>query len=163
MLASLERIVAASASHFRAAELGQLSLFSGAAGLAAETIRLPEVKTDRKELLNWERELVGMYLSDHPLSPYAEMLTNTVSHNAITRAEAEHQKPVRVAGMIVASRPYRTKKDAQMGFVTLEAALGRFQSQGQRVLIEVDCRTFTLPRPSRPRLSRQHPPCDRSC
>jgi DNA polymerase-3 subunit alpha len=127
MLASLERIVAASASHFRAAELGQLSLFSGAAGMAAETIRLPEVKTDRKELLNWERELVGMYLSDHPLSPYTEMLTNTVSHNAITLAEAEHQKLVRVAGMIVASRPYRTKKDAQMGFVTLEDLHGNIE------------------------------------
>jgi DNA polymerase-3 subunit alpha len=127
MLASLERIVAASASHFRAAELGQLSLFSGAAGMAAETIRLPEVKTDRKELLNWERELVGMYLSDHPLSPYAEMLTNTVSHNAITLSEAEHQKIVRVAGMIVASRPYRTKKDAQMGFVTLEDLHGNIE------------------------------------
>jgi DNA polymerase-3 subunit alpha len=127
MLASLERIVAASASHFRAAELGQLSLFSGATGMAAETIRLPEVKTDRKELLNWERELVGMYLSDHPLSPYRDMLTSAVSHNAITLADAEHQRPVRVAGMIVASRPYRTKKDAQMGFVTLEDLHGNIE------------------------------------
>jgi DNA polymerase-3 subunit alpha len=160
MLASLERIVAASASHFRAAELGQLSLFSGAAGMAAETIRLPEVKTDRKELLNWERELVGMYLSDHPLSPYAEMLTNTVSHNAITLAEAEHQKLVRVAGMIVASRPYRTKKDAQMGFVTLEDLHGTSSwssSLGPGIRFGTCARRQDRPNPwqwTRPRLAQ---------
>jgi DNA polymerase III subunit alpha len=127
LLASLERLVAASASHFRAAEQGQMSLFGGATGVAAEFIRLPEVNTDRKEMLNWERELVGLYISDHPLAPYTDLLTHAVSHNSISLAEAEHQKPVAVAGMIVAARPYRTKKDALMGFVTLEDLHGNVE------------------------------------
>jgi DNA polymerase-3 subunit alpha len=127
LLASLDRIVAASASHFRAVEQGQLSLFGGATGVAAEPIRLPEVKTERKEMLNWERELLGLYVSDHPLAPHMDLLTRAVSHNAITLAEAEHQKPVVVAGMVVAVRAHRTKKDALMGFVTLEDLHGNIE------------------------------------
>ena len=38
-----------------------------------------EIKGDRKEMLNWERELIGLYLSDHPLSTYTELLTKAVS------------------------------------------------------------------------------------
>lgn len=127
LLASVERIVAASGSHFRAAEQGQLSLFGAATGVAAEPIRLPEINTDRKEMLSWERELVGLYISDHPLAPYTDLLTNAVSHNSVTLPEAEHQRPVTVAGMIVAARPYRTKKDALMGFVTLEDLHGNIE------------------------------------
>jgi DNA polymerase-3 subunit alpha len=127
LLASLERLVAASGSHFRAVEQGQLSLFGAATGVAAEPIHLPDVKTDRKETLNWERELLGLYISDHPLAPYRDLLTRAVTHNSATLADADNQKPVSVAGMIVAARPYRTKKDALMGFVTLEDLHGNVE------------------------------------
>ncbi len=125
LLASLDRILAASASHFRAAEAGQMSLFGGATGVQAETIILPEnIKTDRKEMLNWERELIGLYLSDHPLSGYTDLLTKAVSHNSITLNDAAHEERVRVAGMVVAARPYKTKTDKMMGFVSIEDLQG---------------------------------------
>ena len=101
LLVSLERIVAASASHFRAVESGQLSLFGGTSGVQAESISLPTgIKVEKKEALGWERELIGVYLSDHPLSAYAELLTQAVSHNAVTLLDAAHQERVRVAGMV---------------------------------------------------------------
>ena len=125
MLASLDRILAASASHFRAAEAGQMSLFGSATGVQAETITLPEnIKVDRKEMLNWERELIGLYLSDHPLAGHTELLTKAVSHNSITLNDAAHEERVRVAGMVTAVRPYKTKTDKMMGFVTIEDLQG---------------------------------------
>jgi DNA polymerase-3 subunit alpha len=105
LLAALDRIVSASSSHFRAVEAGQMSLFGGSSGVQDEVISLPDVKGDRKEMLNWERELIGLYLSDHPLSTYTELLTKAVSHNAISLLDAAHEEHVRVAGMVAAARP----------------------------------------------------------
>ncbi|HEY3312416.1 MAG TPA: DNA polymerase III subunit alpha, partial [Anaerolineales bacterium] len=128
LLASLERIVAASASHFRSVESGQLSLFGGTTGVQAEIISLPAgIQSDKKEALNWERELIGLYLSDHPLSAHAELLTQAVSHNAATLLDAAHEERVRVAGMVVSSRPFKTKTDKMMGFVTLEDLQGNLE------------------------------------
>jgi len=128
MLASVDRILAASASHFRAAEAGQMSLFGSATGVQAETITLPEnIKVDRKEMLNWERELIGLYLSDHPLSGHTDLLTKAVSHNSITLNDAAHEDRVRVAGMVAAVRPYKTKTDKMMGFVTIEDLQGTIE------------------------------------
>jgi DNA polymerase-3 subunit alpha len=127
LLAALDRIVAASASHFRAVEAGQMSLFGGMSGVQDENITLPDVKGDRKEMLNWERELIGLYLSDHPLSIYTELLTKAVSHNALTLTDAKHEEHVRVAGMVAAARPYKTKSDKMMGFVTLEDMTGNIE------------------------------------
>ena len=56
MLEALDRVVAVSSSHFRAAEAGQLSLFGTATGVT-ENITLPLVPdADRRETLSWERE-----------------------------------------------------------------------------------------------------------
>lgn len=128
LLASLERITAASTSHFRSIESGQMSLFGGASNIKDESITLPDnIKVIQKEALAWERDLIGVYLSDHPLSGYADILIHAVSHNSLTLQEAAHEERVRVAGMIVAVRPYKTKTDKMMGFVTLEDLDGNLE------------------------------------
>ncbi len=128
LLITLEQIVGASASHFRSAESGQLSLFGAASGVQDQSITLPaNLKVEKKEALGWERELIGVYLSDHPLSAYAELLTQAVSHNALTLLDANHEERVRVAGMVVTVRPFKTKSDKMMGFVTLEDLHGNLE------------------------------------
>ncbi len=76
LLESLDRILAVSGSHFRAVESGQMSLFGAHTGVVEE-ITLPPVSMDisRREVLNWERELIGLYVSDHPLSSVMADLT----------------------------------------------------------------------------------------
>jgi DNA polymerase III subunit alpha len=127
LLASLERVVAISSNHFRAAEAGQLSLFGAATGVT-ETITLPDVNdVDKREMLNWERELIGLYISDHPLTPYQPTLVQIVSHFAGQLPEAQHEEKVRVAGLITAVRPYMTKSNKPMGFVTIEDIQGNIE------------------------------------
>ncbi len=124
LLASLDRIVAISSNHFRAIEAGQMSLFGTATGVVEE-IHLPDVKNvDKREMLNWERELIGLYISDHPLTPYQAQLAKIVSYFSGQLGEAQHEEKVRVAGLVTGVRPYQTKTGKPMGFVTLEDIQG---------------------------------------
>jgi len=127
LLAGMERIAAVSGAHFRAADAGQMSLFGAGTGVV-ENIRLPDVKdVDRREALNWERELVGMYLSDHPLTPYQKTLAELVSYFSAQLGEASHEEKVRVAGSVEVVRPYTTKNGKPMGFVTIEDIQGSIE------------------------------------
>ena len=128
LLAGLERLIAVSASHFRAANSGQLDLFGAGTGVSVDSIRLPDVAdVDRREMLNWERELVGLYISDHPLTPYLKDLTQIVSYFSAQLGEASHEEPVRVAGVVELIRPYVTKLGKPMAFVTIEDIQGSIE------------------------------------
>ena len=75
-------------------------------------------------MLNWERELIGLYISDHPLTPYQETFRQIVSYFSGQLSEAQHEEKVRVAGLVTSVRPYMTKTNKPMGFVTLEDIQG---------------------------------------
>ncbi|MBK9006004.1 MAG: DNA polymerase III subunit alpha [Anaerolineae bacterium] len=127
LLASLDRIVSISNAHFRAADAGQMSLFGTTTGVVEE-ITLPEVNNvDKREMLNWERELIGLYISDHPLTPYQKTFAQIVSYFSGQLGEASHEEKVRVAGLITNVRPYMTKTNKPMGFVTLEDIQGNIE------------------------------------
>ncbi len=127
LLASLDRVISISSNHFRAAEAGQMSLFGAATGVVDE-ITLPDVNNvDKREMLNWERELIGLYISDHPLTPYQPTFARIVSYFSGQLAEAQHEEKVRVAGLITVVRPYMTKSNKPMGFVTLEDIQGNIE------------------------------------
>ena len=127
LLASLDRVVSISSNHFRATEAGQMSLFGELTGVI-EDIQLPEVSNvDKREMLNWERELIGLYISDHPLTPYQQTFVQIVSYFSGQLNEAQHEEKVRVAGLVTAVRPYTTKTNKPMGFVTLEDIQGNIE------------------------------------
>lgn len=127
MLASLDRITAISSNHFRAADAGQMSLFGAETGIVEE-IHLPEVKdVEKREMLNWERELIGLYISDHPLNEFQTQLAQIVSYFSGQLPEANHEEKVRVAGLINVVRPYTTKTGKPMGFVTMEDIQGSIE------------------------------------
>lgn len=127
LLASLDRLISISNNHLRAAEAGQLSLFGESTGVVEE-ITLPEVPPiDRRQMLGWERELIGLYISDHPLTPYQETFRQIVSYFSAQLNEAQHEEKVRVAGLVTNVRPYTTKTNKPMGFVTLEDLQGNIE------------------------------------
>jgi len=128
LLAVLDTILSVNASNFRAAESGQLSLFGAHTGVTEE-IRLPKVpaEANRRESLNWERELIGLYVSDHPLSPVMDALTQAVTHFAGQLNDASHGEKVRVAGMVTRIRNHQTKNGQQMAFATIEDIQGNIE------------------------------------
>jgi DNA polymerase-3 subunit alpha len=128
LLESLDRIVAVSTSHFRAKEMGQMSLFGALTGVVEE-ISLPEAfgEISRREVLNWERDLIGLYVSDHPLSPVMQELTEAVTHFSGQLAEASPDEKVRVAGLITRIRHHQSKAGKPMAFATIEDLQGAIE------------------------------------
>ena len=108
--------------------LGQMSIFGAHTGISDEIV-LPKgsLETNRREILEWERELIGLYVSDHPLSPVMDALTQAVSHFSAQLSEAAPGEKVRVAGIVTRVRPHQTKTGKSMGFVTLEDVQGNIE------------------------------------
>jgi DNA polymerase-3 subunit alpha len=127
LLEAMDRLVAVSTSHFKSVESGQMSFFGNIVGVE-EDIRLPSNGSlDTREQLEWERELIGLYVSDHPLSPYLPVLKNKITHFAGQLGEAADKEKVVVAGLVTRFRNIRTKNDKEMGFATIEDIQGNIE------------------------------------
>jgi DNA polymerase-3 subunit alpha len=127
LLQSLDRIINVSAAHFRAKDSGQLSFFGGDTGVS-EVIHLPTVKEpDRKELLAWEKELIGLYVSAHPLTPYLPVLIQKTTHLIGQLGDLNSGEKVAIGGIVVKLRPHFTKDGKPMGFVTIEDVQGEIE------------------------------------
>ena len=124
LLEALDQMLSVSASHFKAAQSGQLSFF-GSFAESVDDIILPfAASLDTREQLEWERELLGLYVSDHPLSPYLPALRRKVTHFSGSLNDVHSKEKVTVAGMVTRFRLHQTKGGQAMGFVTLEDIQG---------------------------------------
>jgi DNA polymerase-3 subunit alpha len=126
LLPIVERIVGLSANLHHARDVGQMSLFGEATGvhLAAEDTLLPALsetpEVPQNEILAWEKDLVGLYISEHPLTRAMAGLQDVVNTHAGALNEEMHGQQVVVAGMVQRARRHTTKKGDEMAFVTLE-------------------------------------------
>jgi DNA polymerase-3 subunit alpha len=105
---------------------GQIDIFGSLGAeenLPALRLDPPAVPVTTREQLSWERELLGLYLSHHPLDDYAAYLTDAVNPVAAITPEADG-KLVRVGGLITTVRKILTKKGDTMAFVGLEDKSG---------------------------------------
>jgi len=127
LLSSLEQLVSVSAAHFRAVELGQLTLFSGAQEPGAEVRLFAGSAADHNEQLEWEKELLGLYVSDHPLNTYMSLINGQITHLANQLEELNNKEAVVVGGLVKKARPILTKKQQEMGFVTIEDNTGEIE------------------------------------
>lgn len=124
LLEAMDNMISISSSHFRAVQSGQMSFFGTVAGVE-ESIYLSNVSTlDPREQLEWEKELIGLYVSDHPLSPYLTALRGKVTHFSSELGEAANKEPVTVAGLVSKMRTLTTKTGKPMAFVTIEDLQG---------------------------------------
>lgn len=127
MLEGLDTILAVSASHFKAALTGQLSFFGGVEGMEEQIVLPPALMMDRREQLEWERELIGLFVSDHPLTPYLPLLKQKITHFSGQLGEARQKETVTIGGLVTRFRTHQTKKGKPMGFATLEDMQGSIE------------------------------------
>jgi len=126
LLATIDRMMALSQATHRAREVGQLSMFDLVS--MRETIPLPDVpEASRKEMLAWERELIGLYISEHPLQRVAVALDGVVTAFCGQIDEGMAGQKVVIAGMVTWVRTITTKKDEPMAFAGLEDLQGSIE------------------------------------
>lgn len=77
----------------------------------------------QKQRLIWERELLGIYITEHPITPYRNVLPED-RHLISSLKDMADNTPVKVAGVIMTVRKILTKKNDNMGFVGIEDETG---------------------------------------
>lgn len=125
--AGLDTALEAGAATQRDREIGQESLFGvlEAAGGGIEPA-LPEAPawTDRQRL-EFEKEVLGFYVTGHPLSAVSKKLDRFVDTKS-NQTEGRDGREVRVGGLLTTLRETRTRRGALMAFGTLEDLEGSF-------------------------------------
>jgi DNA polymerase-3 subunit alpha len=76
-------------------------------------------KATTTECLNWERELLGLYLSGHPLDKFKKVIEEKNYKISNIKTEPKEGKECVVAGMIEEIRAITTKKGDNMAFIKL--------------------------------------------
>ena len=95
----------------------QDSLFGGTPLAATHTLNLERIDpVANAQKLLWEKELLGVYVSGHPLDDYQEALKKRPSVSSVRNDEREGI-PVVVAGIIEEVRELMTKKGDRMAFI----------------------------------------------
>lgn len=113
---------------------GQISLFQMNADSmhsSGMTGQLPDVANFSKDLLmTMEKEMLGVYITGHPLSDYAEKIekVSTITSEDLAHAEENGDildgMSVTMAGMISTKKTLITKKNKMMAFIQLEDLYG---------------------------------------
>lgn len=128
LLAVLDQVIDLGAACQRDRANGQLGLFGDDQTFGMEEIRLPQrTEIPKQTLLQYEKELLGFYVTDHPLSEYKEVMQRFMPlHQFIGETQVQDNQFVRVAGIISSCNIKTTKSGDTMALLTLEDFTGRF-------------------------------------
>ncbi len=124
LLHNLDLLLAYAARLQKQANSGQTDIFGNLEDEASVSrprleLQIPPAPVDSREQLIWERELLGLYLSQHPLELFETILSEqTVPLNTIT--VDHHGKSVTVGGAITEFREITTRNGQKMAFVKIE-------------------------------------------
>ncbi|MEK7439195.1 MAG: DNA polymerase III subunit alpha, partial [Chloroflexota bacterium] len=126
MLAGIDSIISASSAAHKADDVGQFDLFSSAGSNMMISVSLPKKVTeiDLKEKRKFEKELMGTYVSDHPLMARIDEVQSVVTAYSGDIGEDLNGRAVTLAGQITHIRPHTTQTQKAMAFVTMEDLQG---------------------------------------
>ncbi len=140
LLSVYERVIDSVVTQKRNNIDGQMSLFSMGQEEKVKKDDFPDLKEfDKKYLLAMEKEMMGLYVSGHPLDEYSEELdlaTNTKLSDIIIEQDEstggyessiKDGQNVIVGGIVSSVKIKSTRKNDIMAFITLEDELGSIE------------------------------------
>lgn len=132
-LASIQGIITQSARKKKSLATGQISFFEKDNDPPGDFKILELDEFSRMELLTFERDLLGFYLSEHPLKDLVSQTSRLVTHDFSSLLEEKNGTKIKVGGLISRVRKIYTKKgDQEMVFASLENETG----------LSIDCIVF---------------------
>ncbi len=109
----------------KAGQASLSSMFESDDDEAQPTMPIPEVaEYPRDQILAFERDLLGVYLSDHPLNAFSVVFGRAGSRPVAELPELPDKEPVVLGGIITSIKPFTSKKGDAMAFFTLEDTTG---------------------------------------
>lgn len=102
----------------------QNSLFGEIGGVEVKLSLLPQEEATIKEKLTWEKDLLGLYISGHPLNAYKEKIEKFGTLIKKIQTELKVNAPVTVAAIIDDVRIVTTKNNSRMAFIKLSDFTG---------------------------------------
>ena len=126
----IDRALAKASSQARDRESGQTSLFGAfeQSSQSMQDIVSDLAEWDRGDILAAEKELLGFYVSGHPLDPYRELLGQYCLHDSETVKALESRKVTRVGGLIATvQRGISRRTNKPYAIATVEDLKGSFQ------------------------------------
>ncbi|HEY8799227.1 MAG TPA: DNA polymerase III subunit alpha, partial [Candidatus Limnocylindrales bacterium] len=146
VLLGLDDAIAAGQATQRDRITGQTSLFDlGADDAAAMERPLPQTtEVPVPERLRWEKELLGLYLSAHPMGEVAEQVGQFVTaYSSDLKDESLDGQRVVIGGIVTGFRTVITKSRSTMGVATLEDLQGTIEVVVFPRLYETTAGTWT--------------------
>ncbi|MBQ4402869.1 MAG: DNA polymerase III subunit alpha [Selenomonadaceae bacterium] len=116
LLNALDSMINAGFKRYEERKSGAISLF-GDEELHDTNAALPDVKDSPKEILAWEKETLGFYISGHPLEVFREKFSTLKSSKDLEKFAGRRAK---VGGIITEVRRVTTKKGDTMARLKLE-------------------------------------------
>jgi DNA polymerase-3 subunit alpha len=127
LIASIDRALTLGQQQRKMREIGQNSLFGGAAEEAVEFVPVDAPDYPQQQLLAWEKELLNLYLSAHPLAHVANILKRRVTtYTSLLNEEWAGQRVV-LGGRVTEVRRIMTKRGDTMAAVQLEDTQGTIE------------------------------------
>ena len=130
LLNSLDLIMAYGSRSQKQAERGQTDLFGGDGSkpnqMRSARLNLPKPTPDQqlsRDHLIWERELLGLYLSKHPLTLFEPLLKDQAAPISSLSTKMDGQQ-VKIGGIVNGIREITTKRGQKMAFVRIEDLSG---------------------------------------
>ena len=129
MLFNVDKITSYASRVQKNALSGQIDIF-GSLNLHEEippiSMDKPNYKIDPRQHLMWEKELLGLYVSTHPLDDFKNYLLNKT--NSLKKFnKADDGKAITIGGIITSARKIYTKNNDPMAFVQLETLDGEVE------------------------------------
>jgi DNA polymerase-3 subunit alpha len=128
LLQNLDRALTLGQQQRKMREIGQDTLFGMGGETAYEELTLADVpEYPQQQLLSWEKEMLNLYLSAHPLAPVASILQRRVNVYTTDLSEEWAGQKVVVGGRVTDVRRITTKKGDTMAAIQLEDLRGSIE------------------------------------
>lgn len=127
LLLAFEDIIDKTVSARRERDMGVMTLFGsmgdddGASASFDDRQAIPDIVFDKSQQLGFEKEMLGLYVSDHPLMGYEEALARKTDGTTLASLEeAEEGQSIAVGGVVTSLGRKWTKKGDLMAVFVLE-------------------------------------------
>jgi len=133
LMAMIDRALESGSTLQKDRSRGQMSFFGGGGSSAAEeftesTQEVPDIpEWPESQMLAYERELLGFYVTAHPLSRFAKQLETYATASSERLSEFSDQEEVTLGGIVDSIKEHMTKKGERMAFINLQDLTGSLE------------------------------------